>query len=96
MAPPPELAGRDGIFEAARERRTVLVLFIDELQYVPEEQLAALITALHRCAQWQLPITRVGAGLPQLVGQMGRAKSYADARQAITAPARLRPRVAPK
>lgn len=88
--------------EAARERRTVLVLFIDELQYVPEEQLAALITALHRCAQLQLPVTLVGAGLPQLVGQMGRAKSYAErlfeftpvgplpddaARQAITAPA---------
>ena len=88
--------------EAARERKTVLVLFIDELQYVPEEQLAALITALHRCAQLQLPVTLVGAGLPQLVGQMGRAKSYAErlfeftpvgplegnaARQAITAPA---------
>lgn len=89
--------------EAARERQTVLVLFIDELQYVPEEQLAALITALHRCAQLQLPVTLVGAGLPQLVGQMGRAKSYAErlfeftpvgplpedaARQAISAPAR--------
>ncbi|MFO6420620.1 AAA family ATPase [Hylemonella sp. W303a] len=88
--------------EAAQERKTVTVLFIDELQYVPEEQLAALITALHRCAQMQLPVTMVGAGLPQLVGQMGRAKSYAerlfefvqvgplmeaDARQAITAPA---------
>lgn len=64
--------------EAARERRTAMVLFIDELQYVPEPQLAALITALHRCAQLTLPITMVGAGLPQLVGQMGRAKSYAE------------------
>jgi hypothetical protein len=88
--------------EAARERHTVLVLFIDELQYVPEDQLAALITALHRAAQLQLPVTLIGAGLPQLVGQMGRAKSYAErlfeftpigklpepaARQAIAAPA---------
>lgn len=64
--------------EAAQERKTALVLFIDELQYVPEEQLAALISALHRCAQRQLPITLVGAGLPQLVGQTGRAKSYAE------------------
>lgn len=64
--------------EAAQERSTAVVLFIDELQYVPEPQLAALITALHRCAQLQLPITLVGAGLPQLVGQMGRAKSYAE------------------
>ena len=63
---------------AARERKSALVLFIDELQYVNEEQLAALITALHRCAQQSLPVTLVGAGLPQLVGQTGRAKSYAE------------------
>lgn len=63
---------------AAREKKTALVVFIDELQYVEEEQLAALITALHRCAQQSLPVTLVGAGLPQLVGQTGRAKSYAE------------------
>jgi len=45
---------------------------------VPEEQLAALITALHRCGQRQLPVTLVGAGLPQLRGQTGKAKSYAE------------------
>lgn len=63
---------------AAQKANTALVLFIDELQYVDEEQLAALITALHRCAQRRLPVTLVGAGLPQLPGQMGRAKSYAE------------------
>jgi hypothetical protein len=63
---------------AAREAQTVLVLFIDELQYVPEVQMAALISALHRCAQSQLPVTVVGAGLPQLRGRMGEAKSYAE------------------
>src|SRR5688572_8919956 len=36
---------------AANQAGTALILFIDELQYVPEEQLAALITALHRTAQ---------------------------------------------
>jgi hypothetical protein len=51
---------------------------VDELQYVEENQLASLITALHRCAQKQLPITLFGAGLPQIVGQTGRAKSYAE------------------
>jgi hypothetical protein len=66
------------IGEAARERRSALALFIDELQYVEEAQLAALITALHRCAQRSLPVTLVGAGLPQLIGQTGRAKSYAE------------------
>ncbi len=91
------------IGEAAIDRKTALVIFIDELQYIPEEQLAALISALHRISQNQLPVTMVAAGLPQLLGQMGRAKSYAerlfefipinqleksDARNAIINPAR--------
>lgn len=64
--------------QAARERKTAVVLAIDELQYVPEAELAALIAAFHRAAQRQVPITMVGAGLPQLLGQMGNAKSYAE------------------
>ena len=64
--------------DTARSAGTALILYIDELQYVPEEQLSALITALHRVAQRQLPVMLVGAGLPQLPGQMGRAKSYAE------------------
>jgi len=64
--------------EAAKEAGTALAVFIDELQYVKEEQLAALITALHRAAQRSLPVVLVGAGLPQLRGRMGRAKSYAE------------------
>lgn len=68
-----EAAGR-----AAKATDTALVMFIDELQYVEEEQLASMITALHRCAQQQVPVMLVGAGLPQLPGQMGRAKSYAE------------------
>lgn len=63
---------------AAQAADTVLVLFIDELQYVEEPQLAALITALHRCSQEQLPVTMVAAGLPQLRGRTGDAKSYAE------------------
>ncbi|MEN8150940.1 MAG: ATP-binding protein [Planctomycetota bacterium] len=63
---------------AAAKAGTALAMYVDELQYVPEEQLAALITALHRCAQEQLPVVLVGAGLPMLRGRMGRAKSYAE------------------
>jgi len=63
---------------AAREAGTAMAMFIDELQYVEEEQLAALITALHRTAQSKAPVMLVGAGLPQLPGQMGRARSYAE------------------
>lgn len=62
----------------AKAAGTILVIFIDELQYVQEQQMAALISALHRCAQAQLPVTLVGAGLPQLRGRMGEAKSYAE------------------
>jgi len=40
--------------------------------------LAALISALHSCAQGRLPVTVVGAGLPQLRGMAGEAKSYAE------------------
>lgn len=64
--------------EAARKAETALAMFIDELQYVEEDELAALITSLHRTAQRGLPVVLVGAGLPQLPGLMGRAKSYAE------------------
>jgi GTPase SAR1 family protein len=63
---------------AAKKAGTALAMFVDELQYVEEEELAALITALHRTAQRSLPVVLVGAGLPQLPGKMGRAKSYAE------------------
>lgn len=68
----------EAVGQAAQSAGTAVALFIDELQYVPEEQLAALITALHRAAQRRLPVVLVGAGLPQLRGQTGRAKSYAE------------------
>ena len=63
---------------AARAASTALVMFVDELQYVAEDELAALITAMHRCAQRRVPVVLVGAGLPQLRGRMGNAKSYAE------------------
>ena len=63
---------------AAKSAGTALAMFVDELQYVEEEELAALITALHRTSQRSLPVVLVGAGLPQLPGRMGRAKSYAE------------------
>jgi hypothetical protein len=63
---------------AARERGTAAILTIDEIQYVKETELAALISALHAVAQAQMPVAMVAAGLPQLLGQMGRAKSYAE------------------
>ena len=63
---------------AAKAAKTAVVMLIDELQYVAEPQLAALITAMHRIEQRALPVVLIGAGLPQLRGQMGNAKSYAE------------------
>ena len=63
---------------AARKADTAVVVFVDELQYLKEDQFAALISALHRCAQAKLPVAVVGAGLPQLTGLAGNAKSYAE------------------
>ncbi len=63
---------------AAKSAGTAVALFIDELQYLQEDQFAALISALHRCAQGKLPVTVVGAGLPQLLALAGNAKSYAE------------------
>ena len=63
---------------AARESKTAVVIFIDELQYVAKPELEALITALHAASQKRLPIAIVAAGLPQLLGQMGKAKSYSE------------------
>ena len=64
--------------EAAKSRQKTVVITIDELQYLGEQELSALIMAVHRVAQKLLPVLVVGAGLPQLVGQMGASKSYAE------------------
>ena len=68
----------EAVGEACASAETGLAMFVDELQYVDEDELAALIVALHRTAQRSLPVTLVGAGLPQLRGRMGQAKSYAE------------------
>jgi hypothetical protein len=64
--------------EAAQDRKTAVALIIDELQYVTEVELSSLIMAVHKVSQLSLPLIVVGAGLPQLVGNAGKAKSYAE------------------
>lgn len=64
--------------ELAKGQSTVVALYIDELQYVAETELAALIAALHQVNQNQLPVILFAAGLPQLLSQLGKAKSYAE------------------
>ncbi len=64
--------------EAAREENSAVLIAIDELQYLNEEQLAAIIMAVHRVAQLGLPLLVIGTGLPQLPALAGNAKSYAE------------------
>jgi hypothetical protein len=90
------------VARAAKARDTAAAIIIDELQYLSEAEMSALIMAVHKVSQQNLPLILVGAGLPQLVGLAGKSKSYAerlfdyppvgalkapDAKRAIAAPA---------
>ncbi len=90
--------------EAAKERGLAAAIIMDELQYLNEVEMSALIMGMHKVSQKQLPLILFGAGLPQLVGLTGRSKSYAerlfdfpeagplsyeDAKIALQAPARM-------
>jgi len=64
--------------EAAQEQGRGIALLIDEVQFLKPDQLEALIQAVHKSVQRKLPITFVGAGLPQIAELAGDAKSYAE------------------
>jgi len=66
------------VAEAAQERHTAVAILIDEIQYFPLRDLAALIAALHQMQQRQLPLLLIGAGLPTLPQLAGEAKSYSE------------------
>lgn len=66
------------IAEACASRQIPAAIFIDEMQYLTEEELSALIMAMHKIGQKKLPFLLVGAGLPQLVALAGKSKSYAE------------------
>lgn len=66
------------IGQAAKAAGNGWCLLIDEVQYLKSNELAALIVAIHKVAQKQLPVIFFGAGLPQLAGLSGDAKSYAE------------------
>ena len=66
------------VAEAAEERKTPVALLIDELQYFNSKELSALIMAMHKMQQRQLPMVLLGAGLPILPGLAGESKSYVE------------------
>jgi len=66
------------IGEAAQDRNSAVAIFIDEIQYFSKKELGALIMAMHKIQQRQLPLVLLGAGLPILPGMAGESKSYAE------------------
>lgn len=64
--------------EVGRDHSTGVLITIDELHYVNQPTLEALVMGLHRASQLRLPITIAGAGLPSLAALTGEAKSYAE------------------
>jgi hypothetical protein len=66
------------IGEAAKDGKTPIALFVDELQYLSPEEFSALIMSIHRINQREFPLVLIGAGLPQIHGLAGNSKSYAE------------------
>lgn len=66
------------VAEAAAERGTAVAILIDEIQYLASTELSALLMAMHKMQQRQLPLVLIGAGLPILPGLAGESKSYAE------------------
>lgn len=63
---------------AAKKANQTWLLLIDEVQYLSQQDLSALIVAMHRMSQMGLPVVFVGAGLPQIARLAGEAKSYSE------------------
>jgi hypothetical protein len=66
------------VANAAQGAGSAVALCIDEVQYLSEPDLAALIVSCHKMAQKNLPLVVFGAGLPQIAALAGEAKSYAE------------------
>lgn len=66
------------VAEAAQERGCAVAILIDEVQYFNTKELGALIMAMHKVQQRQLPLVLLGAGLPILPALAGNSKSYAE------------------
>lgn len=64
--------------EAAEDRGVAVAILIDEIQYFSSSELSALIMAMHKMQQRQLPLVLIAAGLPILPGLAGESKSYAE------------------
>ena len=62
----------------AKKEECGVALFIDEIQYLKDEEFEALIAAIHRVNQKDLPLIIFAAGLPKIAKIAGDVKSYAE------------------
>ena len=62
------------IGEVAYKTETPICFFIDEIQYMNQRELGAVITALHRTNQLGYPLMIVGAGLPKIYKMLSEEK----------------------
>lgn len=66
------------IGETAQKTEMPICFFIDEIQYMKQNQLGSLIAALHRVNQLGYPIMIIGAGLPKIYKMLSDEKSYSE------------------
>lgn len=66
------------IGETAQKTEIPICFFIDEIQYMKQDQLGSLIAALHRSNQLGYPIMIIGAGLPKIYKMLSDEKSYSE------------------
>ena len=62
----------------AQKQNKGVVLFIDEIQYIKDDEFEALMEAIHRTNQKNYPIVIFSAGLPKIAKIAGDVKSYAE------------------
>lgn len=66
------------IGETAYKTETPICFFIDEIQYMKQNEIGSLIAALHRTNQLGYPVMIVGAGLPKIYKMLSESKSYSE------------------
>lgn len=66
------------IGETAYKAETPICFFIDEIQYMKQNELGSLIAALHRTNQLGYPVMIIGAGLPKIYKMLSEEKSYSE------------------
>jgi hypothetical protein len=76
---------------AAGEDGLGIMIAIDEAQLLDQHDLRRLLAGVHRCGQDGLPVYCLLAGLPNLVGEVARAATYAERMFTVSALGPLTP-----